>query len=111
MAIEEQRNLTNRAMEIEEELRHVELIENAALPEDTVCPGTIVTFKELATGRDREITILGPWDDHLGDEVVTYRAPLAAGMLGLRPGARKSIQLPSGILEVEVRSIRPWELV
>jgi transcription elongation factor GreA len=111
MAIEEQRTLTTRAMEIEEELRRVELIENAALPEDTVCPGTIVTFKEIATGRDREITILGPWDDHLGDEVVTYRAPLAAGMLGLRPGARKAIQLPSGVLEVEVRSVRPWELV
>ncbi len=111
MAIQEQRNLTTRAMEIEEELRRVELIENAALPEDTVCPGTIVSFREVVSGRDREITILGPWDDHLGTEIVTYRAPLAAGMLGLRPGARKVIQLPSGTLEVEVRAVKPWELV
>jgi transcription elongation GreA/GreB family factor len=32
-AIEEQRNLTNRAQEIEAELRAAELIENAILPE------------------------------------------------------------------------------
>ncbi len=109
-AIEEQRTLTSRAMEIEEELRRAELIENAALPEDTVCPGMIVRYVEVKSAREREILILGPWDDHLGENVVSYRAPLAAGLLGLHPGGRKSIQLPSGALEVEVRSVQPCEL-
>ena len=77
MAIEEQRNLTSRAAQIEAELRHVELIDNALLSEETVSPGTTVRYRE--GGAEHEITILGPWDTDEGD-VVSYRAPLAAGL-------------------------------
>ena len=44
-AMEEQRNLTARAMAIEEELRQADLIEEAALPEGTICPGARVDYR------------------------------------------------------------------
>ncbi|MEO0716133.1 MAG: aldo/keto reductase, partial [Planctomycetota bacterium] len=82
-AIEEQRNLTARAMEIEEELRLTDLIEEAALIEDTVCPGTRVTYRETDNGSESTVLVLGPWDDEsvLDTQVISYRAPLAQGLL------------------------------
>jgi transcription elongation factor GreA len=109
-AIEEQRTLTGRAMEMQAELSHVELIENAILPEDMACPGTVVRFKDVHRNREQEIVILGPWDTELAENVVSYRAPLAAGLLGKRPGDKAKITLPSGALEVEVLSTKPFTL-
>jgi transcription elongation factor GreA len=108
-AIEEQRTLTTRAMEMEQELRGAQLLENAALPDETVAPGTGVSYRDLATGQTHDVTLLGPWD--LGEEgVMSYRAPLAAGLLGLRKGQRSRIELPGGAVEVEVLDIRLAQL-
>jgi len=109
MAIQEQQKLTQRAAEIEAELRVAELIENAILPEDTVCPGTFVRYRDIDSASEYEIAILGPWDTDR-EHVVSYRAPLAAGLLGRHPGDRARIKLPSGEVEVEVLAARPAEL-
>tara|TARA_R110002126_G_scaffold41590_16_gene120928 strand:+ start:9676 stop:11862 length:2187 start_codon:yes stop_codon:yes gene_type:complete len=111
-AMEEQRNLTRRAMEIEAELRNADLIENVAIPEDTVCPGTRVTYRETVSGQVLPVAILGPWDGdtYQGDQVVSYRAPLAAGLLGLGIGDNAVLDLPSGELKVEVTEITPLEM-
>jgi transcription elongation factor GreA len=108
-AIEDQRALTNRAMEIEQEIRRAQLLENAPISVEIVCPGTKVRYRNLTEKRDGEIHILGPWDLG-GDQVVSYRAPLAAGLLGLHPGERARVTLPSGEIEVEVLSIDPLSL-
>jgi|694.fasta_scaffold13447_8 transcription elongation GreA/GreB family factor len=107
-AIEEQRNLTSRASEMEQELRNVELIENAILSEGFISPGTRVRYLEVEKGLEAEISILGPWDtEGETDHVVSYRAPLAAGLLGHREGEELSIQLPGGLLKVKILSVKP----
>src|SRR5258708_8471287 len=105
-AIEEQRTLTGRASEMETELRNVELIEGAILPENTVSPGTTVRYRENGKTADQEITILGPWDTDQGDHVVSYRAPLAAGLLGHSPGEEVQIALPAGPITIKILSVR-----
>ena len=102
-AIEEQRQLTSAASAMEKELRMAALLENASIPEDMVAPGTLVRYREAASGKEAEIAILGPWDDH--PRGVSYRAPLAAGMLGLHVGESGLITLPSGTLEVSILGI------
>ncbi len=109
-AIEDQRNLTQRAMEMEAELRVVELIENASLMEGIVSPGTHVKYREAKSGAEHEITILGPWDDAHGEQVVSYRAPLAQGLLGRRVGDRVIVVLPSGDLQIEVVGVEAMHL-
>ena len=103
-AIEEQRNLTTRAQEIAIEIRAAELIENAAIPEATVCPGVRVTYRQ--DGEQRTVGILGPWDSD-AEDVISYRSPLASGMLGLNPGGKATVKLPQGQAEVEVVSVEP----
>ncbi|MEO0649587.1 MAG: GreA/GreB family elongation factor [Planctomycetota bacterium] len=104
-AMEEQRNLTARAMEIEEELRRAQLIENAAIPEGVVAPGTRVRYRDT-DGSERTVQLLGPWDS-TGEDDISYRSPLAQGMLGAKVGAEVEVTLPTGstqvtVLEVEV---------
>ncbi len=103
-AIEEQRNLTSTAMRIEEELRLAGLLEEVALPQGIVAPGSKVRYRDVAQGKEEEIVILGPWDGEQWNDtqVVSYRAPLAAGLLGLKVGAVEHISLPGGDLEIEV---------
>ncbi|MDA1266081.1 MAG: GreA/GreB family elongation factor [Planctomycetota bacterium] len=111
-AMEEQRNLTSRAMAMEEELRSADLIEEAALPEGKICPGAKVGYMETVSGEEFSIIILGPWDEDTwkGTQVVSYRAPLADGLLGHSVGAKAEVELPSGILEVKVLSIETPDL-
>jgi transcription elongation factor GreA len=101
-AIEEQRNLTSRAMQMETDLRAARLIEDVTLPENTVAPGITVRYQELPEGPEHTVTLLGPWDTH-EENVISYRSPLASGILGLHPGDEARIQLPGG--EVWLRLI------
>ncbi len=103
-AMEEQRILTARATEIEAELRQAALIDNAPLIEDVATPGTTVRYREVQSGEVHRVTLLGPWDtDRPG--VISYRSPLAQGLLGLMAGDRSQIELPSGTFEVELLAI------
>lgn len=106
-AIEQQRQLTEAAKAIELELSKAALLENTTLPEDTVCPGCEVRYREVESGKERTLVLLGPWDTDQDERVVSYKAPLAAGMLGLQPGGRAQVKLPSGTVEIEVLEVKP----
>ncbi len=104
-AIEEKRNLSSRCSSMENDMAKAQLLEHAILPEDTVSPGTRVRYREA--GEDREITLLGPWDSDRGENVVSYRAPLAQGLLGLHKGDVSDVTLPGGVISIEVVEIEP----
>ena len=106
-AIEEKRNLSARVASMEEDLSRTELLENAILPEGVVSPGTAVRYMDKSGGEENSITLLGPWDADRGEEVVSYRAPLAQGLLGLHLGDAKTIELPGGKIDIEVLEITP----
>ena len=106
-AMEEKRNLSDRAARMEAEIRRATLLENASLPDDTVCPGTTVRYRDTVRDEEHTITILGPWDTEGREDVVSYFAPLARGLLGMHPGERRHVQLPAGGLDIEVVSVEP----
>jgi transcription elongation GreA/GreB family factor len=105
-AIEEQRQLTTAASIIEKEMRIAALLENAPIQEDMVCPGTVVRYRETKTGVENEVVLLGPWDTE--PNAISYRAPLASGMLGLHAGDKTVVELPAGPLPIEILSTRPF---
>jgi transcription elongation factor GreA len=107
-AIADQRNLTRRAAEIEAEVRAAALLENAAIPEGTVAPGTRVVYRQ--DGVDHDVSLLGPWDGAGREDVISYRSPIAQGLLGLRVGTRVTVQLPNGTTEIQVIRVRPLDL-
>ena len=106
-AIEDQRHLTQRAMELEEAIRSAQVLEDAVIPGGLVSPGSRVTYVEIGDDeRSREIMLLGPWDAD-GETKVSYRSPLADGMLGKKPGEEAEIKLPNGTIRVRIGAIEP----
>jgi len=103
-AIEQQRQLTEKAAAMEAELKLAQAIEDQKLPPGVVAPGTRVTFEQDG-GAARTVSILGPWD--VGADVMSYRAPLAAGMLGAKAGETVQVTLPSGVATVTVVAVEP----
>lgn len=104
-AIEDQRLLTEKAQQIEDELRRARPLEDLHSDDDQVAPGMRITFKENdGTERERTYTILGPWD--VGVEgVISYKAPLAAGLLGKKVGEEAVLNLPDGSRTVTVLAL------
>ena len=70
-----------------------------------VCPGRSVKVRNTKSGEEQSLSILGPWDTDRGDDVVSYRAPLAAGLLGHRVGEKATVNLPTGEAELEVLEV------
>jgi len=103
-AIEEQRNLTARAAALQEDLERASLLENAPMPEDVACPGTRVGYLDCSSGENRSVRLLGPWDA-VEDDIISYRSPLAQGMLGLSAGDKAKVTLPSGEIEIQLTSV------
>ncbi len=105
-AVEEQRLLSTRAKQMNEELLIAQLLEEQNLPDEMVAPGTRVTYRVVENDEVKNLTILGPWD--VGEEgIVSYEAPLAAGFLGVRVGEETAISLPGGEIVIVVEKVEP----
>jgi len=101
-AIEQQRQLTEKAAAMEAELKLARLIEEQEVVEGVVQPGTRVTYEER--GKTKTVSILGPWD--MAEGVVSYKAPVAAGLLGSKVGDKATLELPEGSIEVLVKDVQ-----
>ena len=103
-AMEEQRNLTTRATEMDQSIRMAKLIEDQEIPDDVVAPGTRITYTEVASGKTRTYAVLGPWDV-VDDHTINYRAPIAQGLLGRAIGDTGEVPSPSGPVTVRIDAI------
>jgi len=103
-AMEEQRNLTGRAQEMDGEISSAKLIEDQEIPEDAVAPGQKITLVEEASGKQVEYRLLGPWDA-TDDFTINYRAPLAKGLLGKQVGEVGEMPSPSGPVKVKIEAV------
>ncbi|MEC8653318.1 MAG: GreA/GreB family elongation factor [Planctomycetota bacterium] len=103
-AMEEQRNLTGRAQEMDGEISSAKLIEDQEIPDDIVAPGQKITLTEEGTGKQLYYRLLGPWDA-TDDQTINYRAPLAKGLLGKEVGEVGEMPSPSGPVQVKIEAI------
>lgn len=109
-AMEEQRNLTGRAQEMDEQIRSAKLIEDQEIPEDVVAPGQRITLVEEDNESNKTVyRVLGPWD-MTDDTTINYMAPMAQGLLGLELGDVGEMPSLSGPIKVRVEAIEPLEL-
>ena len=102
--MEEQRNLTGRAQDMDGELRKARLIEDQEIPVGVVAPGTRVTFQVMGSSEHQSWSVLGPWDA-IEDDIVSYRAPLAKDLLGRKVGDKAQIQDPRGPRDIRIEKI------
>ncbi len=100
-AIEMQRQLTEKAAAMEAELRVAQSLDDQEFDTEVVSPGSRVIY--LEDGVEKEVTILGPWDE--GENVISYRAPLGAGLLGAKVGEVLTVKLPASEIRITVKAL------
>lgn len=103
-AMEEQRNLTGRAQDMDAQLRAARLIEEQDVPNDRVAPGTKITLVETVGGKQLVYRVLGPWDV-FDDHTMNYLAPIAQGLLGKTVGETGEMPSPTGSVTVRIEAI------
>lgn len=96
--------LSARIATLSDELSRSRALDPARVDASEVRVGTRVRLREAGDGKEREVTILGPWDSRPEDSVYSYQSEFAQSLLGARAGDR--ITLPEG--EAEILSIAPW---
>jgi transcription elongation GreA/GreB family factor len=99
--MEEQRNLTGRAQDMDQQLRNTRLIEDQDVPDDRVAPGTKITFIEEVSGKKVTYRVLGPWDV-VDDHTINYLAPIAQGLLGKTVGEFGEVPGITGPVRVRI---------
>jgi transcription elongation factor GreA len=103
-AMEEQRNLTGRAQDMDALIRSARPIEEQDVPADRVAPGTKITLVEQVSGNKLVYRVLGPWDV-TDDHTINYMAPIAQGLLGKAVGETGEIPAIAGVTAVRIEAI------
>ena len=97
--------LSARIASLAEDLARARALDPGKIDTSEVRVGTRVTLKETATGAERSVTILGPWDSRPEDAIYSYESEFAQRLLGARAG--DTVNLAEG--QVKIGSILPWK--
>ena len=96
--------LSARLGALADDLARTKPLDSARVDVSEVRVGTRITLRDPATGAERAVTILGPWDSKPEEAIYSYESEFATRLLGAKPG--ETISLPEG--EAAVVSIVPW---
>lgn len=101
-----QADYAHRVGELSQRLAAARKIEDLNPPPDEVAPGTEVLVVDAQTNQEKTFWVLGEGDDWLGDEVISYAAPLGRSLLGNKIGDRVSVVGTDAVQDLVVRSIK-----
>jgi transcription elongation factor GreA len=82
MARQDQDLLLARKNELEVNLSTAKVTDFSDAGKDSIGMGNVVTLKEGSTGKTRKYSILGAWDSDPENDILSYKTPLAQGIIG-----------------------------
>lgn len=93
---------------LEEELGRAEVVDDGKLPGDVVAMNTKVVYRDRATGKEAEVTLVYPHEADAALSRVSVLAPIGAALIGLRVGQSIRWPVPQGDnKDIEVLAVRP----
>ncbi|MFQ5896189.1 MAG: GreA/GreB family elongation factor [Nitrospinota bacterium] len=109
-ALEVQGKLKHELAEILQKVQDAALIEEVPVNSDRVTIGTRVTLYDVERGEEFTYTILGEEEADLGRGIISYKAPLARGLLKKEEGEEVEVTLPGGRRLFEVVRVEKADL-
>lgn len=101
----EQALLESRINTVEHMLQFAQIVDDMQTASDEVSVGKKVTFKELPDEEPEEYQIVGAAEaDPLAGKV-SNDSPIARGLLGHKVGEKIDIEIPDGVMHVEILSV------
>ena len=101
----------DRQGHVEARIKELEyLLDNATIIEegksDVVKVGSTVEIKYIEDGEIETYSIVGSTEADPFENKISNESPIAKGIMGLKKGARVSIESPNGSYEIELVSIK-----
>lgn len=104
----EQAQVELRISNLEEQLKHVEIInEDAAHEEGKVTMGSIVTIENLEDKEVQEYKIVGATESNILAEtpMISNESPVWQALLGKKKGDKVKVKAPSGTFEYKITKL------
>lgn len=95
-----------RIAQLEEQIKHVEIIDSSAIKTDVVSIGTTVKILDMEYGDELEYRIVTSLESAGGTmETITDKSPVGEALLGHKVGEVVDVQAPSGVIQFKILEI------
>jgi len=105
-AKEHQGMLEARIRDIEAKLSTAQAIDILKLSGDKVVFGATVDIEDVDSGEEKTYSIVGEDEADAAKGLISYRSPIARGLIGKRVDDIAVVILPSGKKEYEIREVK-----
>ena len=96
----------NKIIELENKLRHAKIIDESEIDNKTVQIGNIVKVHDLEFDEDVTYTIVGSTEVDLAQNRISNESPIGAALIGAKKGDIVSANIPAGIAQFKILSIK-----
>ena len=99
--------LEAKVRQLKSKLAGCDIVDKSKMPKGVVTFGSTVTVRDLDTGDNEKYEFVGPGEeDYTGDVMkILTSSPLAQGLLGKKVGDVVDVEIPKGMLRLEVVEI------
>jgi len=102
----EQAIVENQIMQLEEQLKNVQIIEKGSISTDVVSIGTTVTIYDIEFEEEMSYRIASSVEsNHSSVETITDESPVGKALLGHKVGDQVKVLVPSGTVEFKILDI------
>ncbi len=105
-AKEHQGFINSRINELEHKLAEARIIETANLSSETIVFGATVLLIELATGQEKQYTLVGQDEGDLKNGRLSVQSPVGKALIGRRVGDHVEVTTPARVVEYEIKQFR-----
>jgi transcription elongation factor GreA len=102
----EQAFLEGRISELKSILKAAIVIDESEVPTDEVGVGSVVKVKDLDSGEEWEVTVVGSFEADPDEDRISYESPIGEALFRRKVGDVVEIRVPAGLLRYEILAIR-----
>jgi regulator of nucleoside diphosphate kinase len=93
-------------MSLAYELNRAVVVDNEALPIGTIRLNSLVSVKEVNSGKVTDFRIVMPIDADIKQKKISILAPLGAALIGFRQGDEVEWKMPAGVKRFTVLNVQ-----
>lgn len=101
----EQGQIEGRIAEIEEQLKHIKVVDQSEMPKDTVFVGSIVKVTREGDKKTYEYRIVGPTEADPLKGAISDDCPVGKALLGHKKKDVVEVNTPAGIVKYTIKDI------
>ncbi len=97
--------------QLKNKLANCYIADKSTMPKGVVNFGSIVTVKDLSDGMEEKYELVGPGEEDYDGEImkILTSSPVAQGMVGKKVGDQVEVEIPTGMLKMEIVGIEDAE--